>query len=120
MAGPRVVIVGAGVVGAAVADELSLLGWDCITVVDQGESPSPGGSSSHAPGLVFQANSVRTMTRLASYTVEKLARLNCFLPVGGLEVATGPARLAELHRRHGWLAAWGVAGEVLEPQECLR
>ena len=120
MAGPRVVIIGAGVVGAAVADELSLLGWDRITVVDQGELPSPGGSSSHAPGLVFQANSVRTMTKLASYTVEKLARLNCFLPVGGLEVATGPARLAELHRRHGWLAAWGVAGEVLEPQECLR
>jgi glycine cleavage system aminomethyltransferase T/glycine/D-amino acid oxidase-like deaminating enzyme len=120
MAGPRVVIIGAGVVGAAVADELSLLGWDRITVVDQGELPSPGGSSSHAPGLVFQANSVKTMTKLASYTVEKLARLNCFLPVGGLEVATGPARLAELHRRHGWLAAWGVAGEVLEPQECLR
>jgi glycine cleavage system aminomethyltransferase T/glycine/D-amino acid oxidase-like deaminating enzyme len=120
MAGPRVVIIGAGVVGAAVADELSARGWDAITVVDQGPLPAAGGSSSHAPGLVFQANSSRTMTRLARYTVEKLGRLGCFLPVGGLEVATGAARLAELHRRHGWLAAWGVPGRVLPPEECVR
>ncbi|HEY2674495.1 MAG TPA: FAD-dependent oxidoreductase [Rugosimonospora sp.] len=120
MTGPRVVIIGAGVVGAAVAEELSARGWDDITVVEQGALPAPGGSSSHAPGLVFQANSAKVMTRLARYTVEKFGRLGCFLPVGGLEVATGPARLAELHRRHGWLAAWGVAGRVVPPEECVR
>lgn len=124
MVGPRVVIIGAGVVGAAVADELSALGWDRLTIVDQGPLPEPGGSSSHAPGLVFQANSSRTMTAMARYTVEKLGSLDvagrpCFLPVGGLEVATGPARLAELHRRAGWLAASGVAGQVVGPRRCL-
>ena len=36
MAGPRVVVIGAGVVGAAVADELSERGWTEVTVVDQG------------------------------------------------------------------------------------
>src|ERR1041384_8303207 len=104
MVGPRVVVVGAGVVGAALADELSARGWDDVTVVDQGPLPAPGGSSSHAPGLVFQTNGSKTMSELARYTVEKLSGLEvdgepCYLPVGGLEVATTPERLAELHRR---------------------
>ena len=120
MVGPRVVIIGAGVVGAALADELSARGWDDLTVVDQGSLPAAGGSSSHAPGLVFQTNASKTMAELARYTVEKLSRLDAFRQVGGLEVATGPARLAELHRRHGWLASWGIAAEVIGPQECLR
>jgi dimethylglycine oxidase len=123
MTGPRVVIIGAGVVGAALADELSARGWSQITVVDQGALPAPGGSSSHAPGLVFQTNPSKTMTALARYTVEKLGGLDldgepCFLPVGGLEVATTPARARELHRRHGWATAWGLDARLLSPSEC--
>ena len=45
--GPRVVIVGLGVVGAAVADELVLRGWTDVTVVEQGPLFETGGSSSH-------------------------------------------------------------------------
>lgn len=125
MTGPRVAVIGAGVVGAALADELSARGWDDITVVDQGSLPEPGGSSSHAPGLVFQTNSSKTMTEMARYTVEKFRSLDvdgkpCFLPVGGLEVATTPERLAELHRRHGWLTSWGIDAQVVPPQECAR
>ncbi|AWE48964.1 GcvT family protein [Streptomyces nigra] len=124
MAGPRVVIIGAGVVGAALADEISARGWTDVTVVDQGPVPATGGSSSHAPGLVFQTNPSRTMTHLARCTVEKLTSLDvdgepCFLQVGGLEVATGPERLAELRRRHGWVTAWGVEARLLTPDECV-
>ncbi|MEW9533532.1 FAD-dependent oxidoreductase [Microbispora sp. NPDC049125] len=119
MAGPRVVVVGAGVVGAALAEELSAKGWDRITVVDQGPVPATGGSSSHAPGLVFQTNSSKTMTEMARYTVEKLSALGCFLQVGGLEVATTPERLRELRRRHGWATAWGVEAQLLGPDECV-
>ncbi|WP_433257024.1 GcvT family protein [Streptosporangium sp. CA-135522] len=119
MAGQRVVIIGAGVVGAALADELSARGWDDITVVDQGAVPSTGGSSSHAPGLVFQTNSSKTMTEMARYTVEKFVSLDCFLQVGGLEVATTPERLVELRRRHGWVTAWGVEAHLLTPAECV-
>src|SRR3954452_23674215 len=122
MTGPRVVIIGAGIVGASLADELSARGWDQITVVDQGKLPSPGGSSSHAPGLVFQTNGSKTMTQLARYTVEKLLELDldgepCFLQVGGLEVATTPQRLAELHRRHGWATGWGLDARLLSTAE---
>ncbi|WP_030924299.1 GcvT family protein [Streptosporangium amethystogenes] len=119
MTGQRVVIIGAGVVGAALADELSAKGWNDITVVDQGAVPATGGSSSHAPGLVFQTNPSKTMTELARYTVEKLVALDCFLQVGGLEVATTPERLTELHRRHGWATAWGVEARLLTPEECV-
>ncbi|WP_327694994.1 GcvT family protein [Streptomyces sp. NBC_00459] len=124
MAGPRVVIIGAGVVGAALADEISARGWTEVTVVDQGPLPATGGSSSHAPGLVFQTNSSKTMTELARYTVEKFCSLDvdgkpCFLQVGGLEVATTPERLTELHRRHGWITAWGIESRLLTPDECV-
>ncbi|MFC6081143.1 GcvT family protein [Sphaerisporangium aureirubrum] len=119
MTGPRVVVIGAGVVGAALAEELSARGWDDITVLDQGPLPVPGGSSSHAPGLVFQTNPSKTMTALARYTVEKLMRLGCFLRVGGLEVATTPERLRELSRRHGWATSWGVPAELLGPEETV-
>ncbi|MFI2190257.1 FAD-dependent oxidoreductase [Streptomyces sioyaensis] len=124
MAGPRVVIIGAGVVGAALADEISARGWTEVTVVDQGPLPATGGSTSHAPGLVFQTNSSKTMTELARYTVEKFLSLDvdgepCFLQVGGLEVATTPERLAEVHRRHGWLGSWGIDARVIGPEECV-
>lgn len=124
MTGPRVVIVGAGVVGAALADELSSKGWTKVTVVDQGPLPATGGSSSHAPGLVFQANPSKAMAEMARYTVEKLRSLEtdgepCFLQVGGLEVATTAERLAELHRRHGWLTAWGIGSRLVDPGECV-
>jgi glycine cleavage system aminomethyltransferase T/glycine/D-amino acid oxidase-like deaminating enzyme len=119
-----VVIIGAGVVGAALADEISARGWTEVTVVDQGPLPATGGSSSHAPGLVFQTNPSKTMTELARYTVEKFCSLDvdgkpCFLQVGGLEVATTPERLTELHRRHGWITAWGIESRLLTPDECV-
>ncbi|MFE1297883.1 FAD-dependent oxidoreductase [Streptomyces sp. NPDC058731] len=124
MAGPRVVIIGAGVVGAALADEISARGWTEVTVVDQGPLPATCGSSSHAPGLVFQTNASKTMTELARYTVEKFSSLEvdgkpCFLQVGGLEVATSPERLAEIQRRHGWLASWGIDSRLLNADECV-
>ncbi|MET7329752.1 FAD-dependent oxidoreductase [Nonomuraea sp. NPDC005650] len=119
MTGPSVVIIGAGVVGAALADELSARGWTDVTVVDQGDVPATGGSSSHAPGLVFQVNGSKTMTEMARYTAEKFVELDSFLQVGGLEVATSPQRLAELRRRHGWAVAWGLEAHLLTPEECL-
>lgn len=125
MAGPRVVIIGAGIVGVNLADELTARGWDHVTVVDQGPLPLTGGSTSHAPGLVFQTSPSRTMTAFAQYTVEKFLDIDldgewCFNQVGGLEVATTPERLAELHRRQGLATSWGLAGTVVDPQECAR
>ncbi|NGO67199.1 GcvT family protein [Streptomyces boncukensis] len=122
---PRVVIIGAGIVGANLADELTERGWSRVTVLDQGPLPLTGGSTSHAPGLVYQTSGSKTMTGFAAYTVDKLLSLGsgdswCFNQVGGLEIATTPERLADLHRKRGWAAAWGIPGEIVGPEECAR
>ena len=122
---PRVVVIGAGIVGANLADELTERGWTDVTVLDQGPLPLTGGSTSHAPGLVFQTNASRTMSAFASYTVEKFLGLEvdgawCFNQVGGLEVATTAERLADLHRKQGWATARGIPAEVVDVDECVR
>ncbi|MFJ5100199.1 FAD-dependent oxidoreductase [Streptomyces sp. NPDC088554] len=122
---PRVVIIGAGIVGCSLADELTARGWTDVTVLDQGPLPAPGGSTSHAPGLVFRTSPSKALTDFASYTVEKFTSLSvdglsCFNPVGGLEVATTEERWADLHRKAGLAESWGVHGELISPQECLK
>lgn len=119
---PKVVIIGAGIVGCALSDELTARGWTDVTVLEQGPLFATGGSTSHAPGLVFQTSGSKTMTEFARYTVEKYSALTldgqwCFNQVGGLEVATSPERLAEIQRRHGWLSSWGVDSRLLTPEE---
>ena len=89
------VIIGAGIVGASLADELTQRHWTDITVLDAGPVPATGGSTSHAPGVVFQTNGTKVMSDFAQYTVRKLSALHwqgepCYLPVGGLEIATTP------------------------------
>ncbi len=125
MAAPRIVIIGAGIVGTNLADELVARGHTDVTVVEQGPLGMPGGSTSHAPGLVFQTNPSRAMTLFAQYTVEKLLSLtkdgrSCFDQVGGLEVATTPQRVAELKRKAGYAASWGVDARLVDTEECLR
>jgi dimethylglycine oxidase len=115
---PRVVVIGAGVVGAAVADELTARGWTEVTVLDRGALPLPGGSSSHAPGLVFQTNPAKVMSDFARTTVEKLSELGVFTPVGGLEVAITPERSTDLRRRHGLAQSWGIPSRLVDADEC--
>ncbi|MDT8912879.1 FAD-dependent oxidoreductase [Amycolatopsis sp. PS_44_ISF1] len=120
----RVVIIGAGIVGANLADELTARGWTEVTVLDQGPLPLTGGSTSHAPGLVFQTNASKAMTEFAGYTVEKLRGLEvdglpCFDQVGGMEVASTPARWADLKRKQGWATSWGVEARLIDADECV-
>ncbi|ADJ49261.1 sarcosine dehydrogenase [Amycolatopsis mediterranei S699] len=119
MTAPRVVIIGAGIVGANLADELTARGWTDVTVLDRGPLPRTGGSTSHAPGLVFQTNASKAMTDFARYTVEKFLELDCFLQVGGMEVATTPARWEDLKRKLGWATSWGVEGRLIDAAECV-
>ncbi len=121
---PKIVVIGAGIVGTSLADELTARGCTDVTVVDRGPLFATGGSTSHAPGLVFQTNPSRTMTAFARYTVEKFNSLNhpdgwVFNPVGGLEVATTEERWADLHRKAGWAQSWGIPGQLIGPDECV-
>ena len=118
-----VVIVGAGIVGCSVAEHLSRLGWRDVVVLDQGPLFETGGSTSHAPGLMFQTNPSRMMTDLAKYSVGRYMELEvdgqpCGYQVGGIEVAETPERLADLKRRHGLAASWGLESHLISPYEC--
>ena len=106
MGSPRVVIIGAGIVGTNLADELTARGWDRITVVDQGPLPLTGGSTSHAPGLVFQTTPSKTMTAFASYTVEKFKSLD----VDGAVVLQPGRRAGGRHHRRAARRAAPQAG----------
>ena len=113
-----VVIIGAGIVGCSTAYHLAQLGWTNIVVVDQGPLFATGGSTSHAPGLVFQTNSSKTMTLLAKYTAELYSQLStdegpAYYAVGGVEVAYTQARMQELKRKLGWAKSWGLEGACL-------
>ncbi len=118
-----VVVIGAGIVGCSTVYHLAKLGWRNIVVVEQGPLFATGGSTSHAPGLVFQTNASKTMTQLAKYTVELYSQLStaegpAFYPVGGIEVAYTEERMAELHRKLGWAKAWGVEdARLLQPAD---
>ena len=106
----NLVIIGAGIVGVSAAYHLSQLGWRDIVVVDQGPLFETGGSTSHAPGLVFQTNGSKMMCEFAQYTTALLNQLHTaehpvFYPVGGIEVAHTKERLADLRRRHGWASS---------------
>ena len=114
----RAVVVGAGIAGCSVAYHLTTLGWRDIVVVDQGPLFETGGSTSHAPGLVFQINPSKTMTSLARATVDLWSQLElggvpCVNTVGSLEVAWTPERLADLKRKVGYGLSWGVEAHLL-------
>jgi glycine cleavage system T protein len=113
------VIVGGGIAGASVAYHLAEQGWDELVLIEQGPLWRTGGSTSHAPGLVFQHNPSRTMTRLAHWTVELLTGLDCYHAVGGIEVATTEERWAELDRRWGRARGYGLDVRLLTPAEVV-
>jgi glycine cleavage system T protein len=116
-ASARAVIVGAGIAGASIAHHLAAQGWDELVVVDQGPLWETGGSTSHAPGLVFQHNASRTMTRLAQWTVELLTALDAYHPVGSIEVATTQERSDELDRRWARARGYGLDARLLDPAQ---
>ena len=118
----RLVVIGAGIVGCSTVYHLTKLGWRDIVVVDQGPLFETGGSTSHAPGLVFQTNFARMMTELSRYTVKLYSELEldgqpCWYPVGSLEMAYTRARLEDLKRKLGAARSWGLEAALITPQE---
>ncbi len=118
----RAVVIGAGIAGCSVAYHLTKLGWRDVVVVEQGPLFETGGSTSHAPGLVFQVNPSRTMASFARYTVElwksmELDGERCANPVGSLEVAWTPERLEDLKRKAGFATSWGIEAHVISSSE---
>jgi glycine cleavage system T protein len=121
----ELVIIGAGIVGCSAAHFLAQKGWRDVVVLEQGPLFEAGGSSSHAPGLVFELNASRTMCQLSRWSVELYSQLQldglpCFYSVGSLEIAYSPERWQELKLKLGRTKAWGLPAELIDATEVRR
>jgi aminomethyltransferase len=118
------VVVGAGIVGCNVAYQLTELGREDVVVVDQGPMPTTGGSSTHAPGIMFQTAEPKTLSQFANYSRKVYSDLEgadgqqAYNETGGIEVARSEERMAFLQRRVEHATAWGIPEpQILSPEE---
>src|SRR5881296_3875755 len=119
----KVVIIGAGIVGCSTAYYLTQMGWRDICVLDQGPLFQNWGSTSHAPGLMFQHNNSKTVCQLAQWSIATYkevaphAREPAFFQVGSVEIATTKERHEELKRKIGNTKSWGLEAHLIVPDE---
>jgi glycine cleavage system aminomethyltransferase T/glycine/D-amino acid oxidase-like deaminating enzyme len=117
-AGPRIVIIGAGIVGNSVAYHLTQLGETEITLLDKGPLPNPGGSTGHASNFIFPVDHSKEMTALTLESMRQYKDLEVFLECGGIEVARTEERMQELARRMVSAKTWGIEPvSLLTPAE---
>ncbi len=112
------VIIGAGAVGCSVAYHLTEQGADDVAVIDQGPLPVTGGSSVHAPGIMFQTSPSKIQTKTAYYTSRLLSDAGVYDEVGGIELARSEQRMDFLRRRVEWATSYGLPEpQLLSPAE---
>ncbi len=118
------VIVGAGIVGCNIAYQLTALGREDVVVVDQGPMPTTGGSSTHAPGIMFQTAEPKVLSQFADYSRRLYSDLEgadgqqAYNETGGIEVARSEERMDFLQRRVEYAKAWGIEDpQLLSPEE---
>ncbi|EMA52703.1 GcvT family protein [Halococcus salifodinae] len=111
------VVVGAGCVGCSAAYHLAERGREDVVVLDRGPLFETGGSTSHAPGLVFQTAGGKMMTEMAAYTRELYTDLDSYRMSGGIEVAYTEDRWNFLKRKREWGQSYGLeGGDLLSPE----
>lgn len=116
------VIIGAGIVGCALAFHLARMGHRDVLVLDRGAGLlEPLGSTGHAPGLLCRNSPSPAMSAMADHTAELLSELPLGNPamtrVGSLEVTRDPGRAAEMQRKLRTAAANGLEARAVSPQE---
>ena len=110
----RIVIAGAGAIGASIAYHLALRGADDVVLADVGEIA--GGATGTAMGGVRQQFTTEAEVRLAQASVRLFEELGAplFEQVGYLFLATTEDGFAELEERRAIQAALGVPVESVD------
>jgi len=110
----RVVVAGAGAIGASIAYHLALRGADDVVLADAGEIAC--GATGRAMGGVRQQFTTEAEVRLAQASVRLFQELGAplFEQVGYLFLATTEAGLAELEQRRAVQAGLGVPVESVD------
>jgi sarcosine oxidase, subunit beta len=114
---PRIVVAGAGAIGASIAYHLARAGADDVVLVDRAEIAS--GSTAMAMGGIRQQFSTAAEVRLAKESIRFFEELGSrfFQQVGYLFLATTDAGLRILDERHELQRGLGVPVERLSPDE---
>ncbi|KAF9892472.1 hypothetical protein FE257_001581 [Aspergillus nanangensis] len=114
------VIVGAGIVGSALAYDLSSsVDGKRIALIDRSIS-SLNGSTGYAPGFVGQYNESEVLTQLAIESVKEYTKISGgFDVVGGLEVATSREGVDRLRARWESATKAGLAAELLGSDQAM-
>jgi glycine/D-amino acid oxidase-like deaminating enzyme len=132
----RVIIIGGGIVGSSLAYYLSKRNCDSQIILLDSSLDDPHNSTAFAPGLVGQLNTITHLTEMAKETVSEyskitgvfsiLINLNLtytntitggFQQVGGLEIASTEAGIAQLHSRHSLARTAGLPSQILNSVE---
>jgi glycine cleavage system aminomethyltransferase T/glycine/D-amino acid oxidase-like deaminating enzyme len=112
----RVVIIGGGVGGAAIAYHLAQLGEHDVVLLDRNELTS--GSTFHSAGLVGQLRSSLPLTRMMMDSVELYRTLDCgWVECGGIRLACTEEREEEVLRQVAWARTFGLPLELISPQQ---
>ncbi len=118
----RVVIIGGGVGGTAIAYHLAHLGWTDVVLLDRSELTS--GSTFHSAGLVGQLRASPTLTRMMVDSVATYRGLAAetgvdpgWREVGSLRLASSDERMEELRRQAGWAKAYGLEMDLVSADE---
>ncbi|HET9093888.1 MAG TPA: FAD-dependent oxidoreductase, partial [Solirubrobacteraceae bacterium] len=115
----RVVIIGGGVGGTAIAYHLAALGERDVLLLDRAELTS--GSTFHSAGLVGQLRGSVALTRMMMDSVELYRRLDCgWVQCGGIRLAGTPEREQEVLRQVAWARTFGLPLELIGPDEAQR
>jgi glycine cleavage system aminomethyltransferase T/glycine/D-amino acid oxidase-like deaminating enzyme len=112
----RIVIIGGGVGGAAIAYHLAQLGERDVILLDRNELTS--GSTFHSAGLVGQLRGSVSLTRMRMDSVALYRTLDCgWVECGGIRLAGTPEREQEVLRQVAWARTFGLPLELIGPEE---
>jgi glycine cleavage system aminomethyltransferase T/glycine/D-amino acid oxidase-like deaminating enzyme len=112
----RVVIIGGGVGGAAIAHQLAQLGEPDVVLLERSELTS--GSTFHSAGLVGQLRSSVSLTRMMMNSVGLYRTLDCgWVQCGGIRLACTPEREQEVLRQVAWARTFGLPLELISAEQ---
>src|SRR3989442_5893239 len=118
----RVVVIGGGIWGSSIAYQLAGAGVSDVLVLERRELAS--GNTSQAAGLVGQLRASELMARSIMTVVDRLTRWQAehgedsgFRQVGSLKLALTDARVRELEAQVTQARRWGLAVELIAPQD---